>query len=154
MVCRDFILPEICKPCLLLSTFQFMKLIIPYPENSKTETVLNKSYQEMAGHYSTAILPAHPRSLKDNAFVEGSVGVVSTWILAALRNRQFLSLPELNETIHEKLEAFNHNSFQKREGSWASCFAKEKLFLLSLPSTPFELAVWKVATVRYTITSV
>ena len=30
MVCRNFILPEICKPCLFLSTFQFAKLILPY----------------------------------------------------------------------------------------------------------------------------
>ena len=73
-------------------------------KNSRTETVLNKSYQEMAEHYGTAILPARPRSPKDKAFVEGSVGVVSTWILAALRNRQFLSLMELNEAIYEKLK--------------------------------------------------
>ena len=40
-------------------------------KNSRTETVLNKSYQEMAEHYSTAVLPARPRSPKDKAFVEG-----------------------------------------------------------------------------------
>ena len=111
--------------------------------------MLNKSYQEMAEHYSTAILPARPRSPKDKAFVEGAVDVASTWILAALCNRQFLSLTELNEAIHEKLETFNHKPFQKREGSRAACFAEEKLFLLPLPATPFELAVWKVATVQY-----
>ena len=103
----------------------------------------------MAEHYGTAILPARPRSPKDKASVEGSVGVVSTWILAALRNWQFLSLPELNQAIHEKLEALNHKPFQKREGSRASCFEDEKLFLLPLPAQPFELAVWKVATVQY-----
>ena len=118
-------------------------------KNSRTETVLNKSYQEMAEHYGTAILPARPRSPKDKAFVEGSVGVASTWILAALRNRQFLSLVELNQAIREKLDAFNHKPFQKREGSRASCFEEEKLFLLPLPATPFELAAWKVATVQY-----
>ena len=31
MVCRDFILPEDCKLCLFLFTFQFAKLIVPYP---------------------------------------------------------------------------------------------------------------------------
>lgn len=118
-------------------------------KNSRTETVLNKAYQEMAEHYGTAILPARPHSPKDKAFVEGSVGVVSTWILTALRNRQFLSLMELNQAIWEKLRAFNHKPFQKREGSRASCFAEEKLFLLPLLATPFELAVWKVTTVQY-----
>ena len=29
MVCRNFILPETCKPCLFLSAFQFAKLILP-----------------------------------------------------------------------------------------------------------------------------
>ena len=110
-------------------------------KNSRTETVLNKSYQEMAEHYGTPILPARPRSPKDKAFVEGSVGVVSTWILAALRNRQFLSLVELNQAIREKLKTFNHKPFQKREGSRASCFAEEQLFLQPLPAAPFELDV-------------
>ena len=118
-------------------------------KNSRTETVLNKSYQEMSKHYGTAILPARLRSPKGKAFVEGSVGVVSIWILAALRNRQFLFLMELNEVIHEKLETSNHKPFQGREGSRASCFEEDKLFLLPLPATPFELAVWKAATVQY-----
>ena len=118
-------------------------------KNTRSETILNRMYQEMAEHYGTAIIPARPRSPKDKAFVEGSVGVVSTWILAALRNQQFLSLAELNAAISEKLDAFNKKPFQKREGSRAISFAEEKLFLLPLPASPFELAVWKVATVQY-----
>ena len=118
-------------------------------KNTKDETVVNKSYQEMAEHYGTAIIPARPRKPKDKAFVEGSVGVVSTWILAALRNQQFLSLKELNIAIQEKLAAFNSKPFQKKEGSRAELFQEEQLFLLPLPPIPFELAVWKVATVQY-----
>ena len=110
---------------------------------------LNKAYQEMAEHYGTAIIPTRPRTPKDKAFVEGSIGVVSTWILAALRNRQFLSLDELNRAIWEKLADFNHKPFQKKDGSRASDFEEEKLFLLPLPPNPFELAEWKTATVQY-----
>src|SRR5665647_863032 len=81
------------------------------PDNLKTGVIkntqdgveLNRSYREMAEHYGTAVIPARPRSPKDKALVENSVGVVSTWILAALRNRQFFSLQELNEVIQEKL---------------------------------------------------
>lgn len=118
-------------------------------KNTRTETVLNKAYQEMAEHYGTAIIPTRPRTPKDKAFVEGSVGVVSTWILAALRNRQFLSLDELNRAIWEKLPDFNHKPFQKKDGSRASDFEEEKLFLLPLPPNLFELAEWKTATVQY-----
>ena len=118
-------------------------------KNTKDETVLNRSYREMAEHYGTAVIPARPRTPKDKAFVEGSVGVVSTWIIAALRNRQFFSLAELNEAVSEKLYEFNRKPFQKKEGSRAVAFEEEKPFLLPLPAVPFELAMWKVATVQY-----
>lgn len=111
------------------------------------EIELNKSYQELAEHYGTAILPARVRSPKDKAFVEGTVGVISTLILAALRNQRFLSLNELNDAILERLYEFNHKPFQKREGSRASEFEVEKPFLLPLPPRPFELSTWKIATV-------
>lgn len=58
-----------------------------------------------------------------------------------------MSLLELNEAIWDRLEAFNHKPFQKREGSRASSFAEERPFLRPLPPRPFELAIWKVATV-------
>lgn len=117
-------------------------------KNSRSETVINKAYQEMSEHYGTAIIPTRPRKPKDKAFVEGSVGVVTTWILAALRNQQFLSLRELNEAIQDRLYEFNHKPFQKKEGSRADAFEEERVFLLPLPSTPFELSEWKVATVQ------
>lgn len=115
--------------------------------HSRSEVTLNKSYSEMAEYYGSAVLPCRVRSPKDKAMVEGTVGVISNYIIAALRNRQFLSLNELNEAVFERLYAFNHKPFQKREGSRALSFEEEKPFLLPLPERPFELAEWKVATV-------
>jgi len=116
-------------------------------KHGRNEVTLNKVYRELAEHYGTAVIPARVRSPKDKAMVEGTVGVISTFILAALRNRQFLSLNELNEAIAERLYAFNHKPFQKRNGSRASAFEEEKAFLLPLPPRPFELSEWKIATV-------
>ena len=82
-------------------------------KSGRTETVLNRTYQEMAEHYGTAILPARVRAPKDKATVEGSVGNLSTFILAAIRDQRFFSLRELNAVIREKLHAFNHKPFQK-----------------------------------------
>lgn len=115
-------------------------------KNSRSETVINRTYQEMAEHYGTAVIPARPRAPKDKPSVEGAIGIISTWILAALRNWQFLSLHEQNSAILEKLNEFNNKPFQKKDGSRASAFAEEKPFLLPLPARPFELATWKVAT--------
>lgn len=115
--------------------------------HGRSEVTLNKAYNEMAEHYGTAILPCRVRAPKDKAMVEGTVGVISNYILGALRNRQFLSLAELNEAIFERLETFNHKPFQKKDGSRASAFEEEKPFLMPLPKRPFELSEWKIATV-------
>jgi len=118
-------------------------------KNTSDETIINKSYLELAEHYGTAILPARPRSPKDKATVEKSVNIVSTWILGALRNQQFLSLREFNEAIHEKLVEFNTKEFQLKHESRASMFEEEKKYLLPLPEKPYEPAIWKTATVQY-----
>ena len=117
--------------------------------NSRTELVLNRTYQEMAEHYGTAVIPARVRRAKDKATVEGVVGLVSTYILAAIRNQKFFSLRELNEVIKERLHAFNHKPFQKKDGSRATLFAEERASLLPLPKNAFEMASWKSATVAF-----
>jgi len=128
------------------------------PDNLKTGVdrvewytpVINKCYHEMAEHYGTAVIPARVRKPKDKPSVEGAVGVISTWIIAALRNWRCFSLRELNEAIAEKLEEFNRKPFQKKPGSRLSIFEEyEKPVLQPLPDKPFELAEWKVCVVAY-----
>ena len=129
------------------------------PDNCKTAVVhnggwkdqqINETYQEMAEHYGTAIIPARVRTPKDKPNAEGTVGNISTWITAALRNEQFFSLAELNHAIREKLEQFNRRLFRKKEGSRLSLFLEDEKPLLSpLPATRFELSDWKTATVQF-----
>jgi len=127
------------------------------PDNLKTgvnkpdsyEAEINKTYREMSEHYGTAIIPARIVKPKDKATVEGTVGNVSTWIIAALRNSRFFSVYDINQAIKLKLEELNNKPFQKREGSRNTIFRnEEKLLLLPLPEYPYELAQWKVATVQ------
>jgi len=127
------------------------------PDNLKTgitkhtryEIAINRTYQEMAEHYQTAVIPTRVRSPKDKATVERNVNIISTWITAALRDQQFLSLWELNAAVHSRLKEFNHKPFQKKDGSRAEVFQEEKMFLLPLPEQHYELAVWKIATVQF-----
>ncbi len=112
--------------------------------------VLNRTYHEMAEHYNVAVLPARVRRPKDKPNVEGSVGKISTWITAALRNEQFFSLAELNDAIRKKLKIYNARPFQKKECSRLGLYLGEEQPLLApLPATPFELAEWKQATVQF-----
>lgn len=132
---------------------------IVVPDNCKTAVIhnggwkdqqINETYQEMAEHYGTAIIPARVRTPKDKPNAEAMVGKISTWITAALRDEQFFSLAELNRAMRNKLELFNSKLFQKKDGSRLSLFlGEEKPLLAPLPANRFELADWKQATVQF-----
>jgi hypothetical protein len=90
------------------------------------------------------------RKPKDKPSVEGAVGVVSTWIIAALRNWKFFTLQELNEAVGGKLDDFHKKPFQKKQSCRLSVFLEEeKPLLLPLPQKEFELTQWKTCTVAY-----
>lgn len=128
------------------------------PDNLKTavlshkkleDPVINRSYQELADYYQTALLPARVLSPRDKGAVESNAGKATTHIIAKLRNRQFFSIQEMNATIRKELDAFNANDFQKREGSRLSVFMEEELpFMQPLPAFPYEFAQWKTAKVQ------
>jgi transposase len=48
-------------------------------KNTRTELVLNRSYQEMAEYYGTAIIPARPRSPKDYRQINVIGNLAKTW---------------------------------------------------------------------------
>ncbi|QQE78440.1 transposase [Alicyclobacillus sp. SO9] len=76
------------------------------------------------------------------------VKIVEQWILAALRNRRFFSLGELNTAIRDALEVLNNKPFQKLEGTRVSLFdAVDKPALRALPTIPYEFARWVQARV-------
>lgn len=116
--------------------------------NTRYDTVLNRSYQKLADYYGTAIVPARVRRPKDKRSAEASVRFAETWIIAALRDRKFFSLQEVNEAVAEKLEELNGREFQQRTGTRRSAYLEEEQpYMLPLPATPFESAVWSVAKV-------
>ena len=63
------------------------------------EPGINRTYQDLATHYGTTILPTRLRKPRDKAKVEVAVLIVERWILARLRDRRFFSLAELNVAI-------------------------------------------------------
>lgn len=98
----------------------------------------------MAAYYRVAIIPARSRTPKDKAKVENGVQQVERQILARLRNRTFLSLPELNQALRPLLDELNQRSFQKLPGSRLSYFQDiETQALKPLPTTRYEYAEWK-----------
>jgi len=113
------------------------------------EPDINPTYNDLAQHYGTSIIPARAGKPKDKAKVEAGVLMAIRWILAALRNRTFFSLEELNQAIREKLSILNNRKFQKLDTTRAELFKTiEKPALKPLPPRPYEFAQWKKATVN------
>jgi transposase len=130
---------------------------VTVPDNLKTgvirpcryEPLLHRSYQEMAEHYGTVIIPGRIKKPRDKAKVEGAVLIAERQILAALRDQRFFHVGQLNAAIRPLLAQLNAQPFQKLEGSRDSWFETlEKDRLLPLPATAFELANWSKAKVN------
>jgi len=108
------------------------------------EPNVNRTYQEMADHYDTAIVPARPKKPKDKAKVEVGVQVATRWVIAKLRKRTFFSLVELNAAIRDCVEQINDRVTRHLGASRRSLFEQvERSALKSLPATEYTFAYWK-----------
>lgn len=116
---------------------------------SRTEPIINPSYQEMAEHYQTTIIPVRVRHPKDKPSLEGIVGHISTWIIASLRHEKFFTLADINKEIKGNLEEINTKPFQKKSGNRQQAFLEEEKFaLIPLPTSTYEMASWAKTVVQ------
>ena len=112
------------------------------------EPNVNRTYADLATHYGTAIVPARPYKPRDKAKVEVGVQVAQRWILAALRDRRFHSLSELNAAIAELLVKLNNRVTRHLGASRACLFEElERPALNALPQEPYVFSAWKQCTV-------
>jgi len=108
------------------------------------EPDIHPTYNDLALHYGTAVIPARVRKPKDKSKAEVGVQVVERWILARLRNRTFFCLTEANAAIAELLEDLNNRPFKKLPGSRREAFERlDQPALQALPEAPYEFAEWK-----------
>ena len=113
------------------------------------EPDINPTYHDLARHYGVAVLPARVRKPRDKAKAEVGVQVVERWVLAALRNRTFFSLAELNAAIATLLERLNNRPFRKLPGSRRTLFEQlDRPALRPLPAERYVFAQWKKARVN------
>jgi len=134
--------------------FEFLggvpELIIP--DNLKSgvtkacryEPDLNPTYQQLASHYSTVIVPARPYKPKDKAKAEVGVQIVERWIMARLRKENFFSLRQLNLKIQELLIDVNQRQMKKHPGSRLEQFERiDKPALKPLPEQAYNYTLVK-----------
>ena len=130
---------------------------ITVPDNLKAgvtnpcryEPDINPTYQDLAEHYGTTVIPTRPGKPRDKAKVESAVLVAERWILAALRNHTFFSLAELNRAVAEKLSDLNNRKFKKLDTTRKRLYETiDKPALKPLPPHRYEYADWKRARVN------
>jgi len=110
---------------------------------------INKTLAAMAEHYHIAVIPTRVAKPKDKAKVENAVLQAQRRILAALRNRTFFSLIELNEAIMEEVKKLNERPMAGIGRSRLDLFLEiEKQVLKPLPPERFIIASWKKAKVH------
>ena len=114
--------------------------VVSHPKEG--EIILTDDYAALGSHYLTAIMPAGVKKPKQKPSVEGTVGKIATAIIARCRNDVYYSFSDLKKGVANKLYKFNHEPFQKREGSRYEILLEEREYLRPLPDTPYEIAEW------------
>jgi transposase len=108
------------------------------------EPEVNRTYEGMAKHYGTVIVPARPYKPRDKAKVEVAVQVATRWVIAKLRNRTFFSLFALNEAIGELVVQLNNRVTRHLSASRRALFEEiEHQALKPLPAEPYVFEQWK-----------
>lgn len=110
---------------------------------------LNPSYAALAAHYATAVVPARPAHPRDKAIVEGLVKILMRYLRFRHRGQRFTSLAQLNAALAAGVERINERRHRRFGVSRRERFeALERAALKPLPTTDFDTAEWKDATLH------
>ena len=124
-----------------------LKTGVKIPDRYDAE--LNPVYQDFAGHYNTAVVPARIYKPKDKSLVEGAVGIIMRYFKWVNRHKRFTSLVKINEALAEtcaRINARKHTRF--RISRMSRYLELEKATLRPLPEALFEQVEWKTATLH------
>jgi len=111
---------------------------------------LNRAYREMAEYYDCFIETARPGHPKDKPKVERDVQTVREAVRMLIVQNPSASLAELNRLI---LDWCVHTYGEREHGTtgekpYTVFLERERPALKALPGQPFEVALWKTATVH------
>jgi transposase len=120
------------------------------PDNLKSAVIkagrfptINRSFEELAEHYDTLVMPARVRKPKDKSLAEIGVLLVTRWITAVLRRRKFFSIEDINKEIQKLLIILNQRRFRRLLCSREERFVElDKPALMALPYKRYEFGTW------------
>jgi transposase len=105
------------------------------------EPDVQRTYEALAEHYGTTVLPARPKHPRDKAKVEVGVQIAQRWLLARMRNELHHSTASMNARIRELLDDLNARTMRRYGKSRREIFEQiERAALRPLPADRFEYA--------------
>lgn len=118
-------------------------------KSDRYQPEVNKVFEDFCNHYGIVHTPARAYKPKDKALVENHVRILYRRIYAALRDRVFFSIDELNEAIWELLGRHIQKRMRQYEVTRQERFlAIDKPRLNPLPPLPFEIKCYAEYTVQ------
>lgn len=119
-------------------------------KSDRYQPEVNKVFGDFCNHYGMVHTPARAYKPKDKALVENHVRLLYNRIYAALRDRVFFSIDELNEAISDLLERHRQKRMKQYDVTRQERFlAIDKPALKPLPPLPFEIKCYAEYTVQY-----
>ena len=108
----------------------------------------NKVFEDFCNHYGMVHLPARAYKPRDKALVENHVRIIYQRVYAALRNRIFYTIEEMNEAIEKLMEKHRQRRMKEYGVTRQERFlAIDKPALSPLPQIPFEIKCYAEYTV-------
>lgn len=104
---------------------------------------INSSYQELADHYGTVVLPARVRRPQDKSFGEIGVKLITRFFKFHYRKHTFTSALEIKQALQHVCELINNRPHTRFKISRNERFTEEIGALKPLPQHPFELSRWE-----------
>lgn len=100
----------------------------------------NRVFEDFCNHYGIVHVPARARKPRDKALVENEVRIIYNRVYAALRDRVFFSIDDLNEAISEYMDRHRQRRMKEYAVTRQERFlAVDQPNLGPLPQTPFEI---------------
>jgi len=117
-------------------------------KTDRYEPTLNRVLEDLANHYSMALIPCRPYHPRDKSNVENGVHLTYQRVYARLRNITFFSLADLNLAIAEKVKQHNQTRMQRFPYSREEKFlADEAPLLKAIPKEDFQIMSYATLTV-------
>lgn len=117
-------------------------------KSDRYEPLINSTYAQVASHYGAGVLPARARRPRDKAKAEAGVKVANRWVLARLRNEEFLSFAALRAAVRPLVDKINDKPMRALGLSRRQLFeSTERACLRPLPRDRYEWCEWGRATI-------